>query len=111
MAMTKATKEPKNGMRPIHPGEVLREEFTKPLGLSANALAQGIGVPTNRVTGVLNEERAVTADTALRLSAFFGTTPGFWLGLQQDYELRTAEIRSAKAIAAAVKPFVPRKAG
>jgi addiction module HigA family antidote len=104
-------KTPKNGMRPIHPGEILREEFAKPLGLSASALARGIGVPTNRVTGVLNEERAVTADTALRLAIFLGTTPHFWLGLQQDYELRTAEVQSAKAIAAAVKPFVQRKAG
>jgi addiction module HigA family antidote len=95
----------KNGMRPIHPGEILREEFAKPLELSANEMARCLNVPTNRVTGILNEERAVTADTALRLAAYLGTTPGFWLGLQQDYELRTAEIESAKIIASTVKPL------
>jgi addiction module HigA family antidote len=100
---------PKNGMRPIHPGEILREEFAKPLKLSANEIARCLGVPTNRVTGILNEERAVTADTALRLAAYLGTTPGFWLGMQQDYELRRAEIQSAKTIASTVKPL--RKVG
>jgi addiction module HigA family antidote len=99
----------KNGMRPIHPGEVLREEFAKPLGLSANAIARALRVPPNRVTALLNEERTVTADTALRFARYFGTTPEFWMNLQATFDLRTAEIESAKVIAADVKPL-PRKA-
>jgi antitoxin HigA-1 len=98
----------KNGMRPIHPGEVLREEFAKPLGLSASAIARALRVPPNRVTALLNEERAVTADTALRFARYFGTTPEFWMHLQATFDLRTAEIENAKAIAADIKPL-PRK--
>ena len=82
----------KNRMRPIHPGEVLREEFLVPLGMSSSALAQILGVPPNRVSAIVAEKRAVTADTALRLARYFGTTPQFWLNLQQAYELRVAEI-------------------
>lgn len=94
---------PKNGMRPIHPGEILREEFAAPLGLSANALSRELKVPTNRVTGILNGERAVTADTAFRLARYFGTTEEFWMNLQSAYEL--ALVRPiAKAIAEQVKP-------
>lgn len=81
----------KNGMRPIHPGEVLREEFMAPLDLSANRLAQALGVPANRVSAIVRGARDVTADTALRLARAFGTTPAFWLNLQQAYELRLAE--------------------
>jgi addiction module HigA family antidote len=81
----------KNQMRPIHPGEVLREEFLVPLELSANALAQAIGVPANRISTIVAGERNVTADTALRLARALGTTPEFWLNLQQSYELRLAE--------------------
>ena len=76
-----------NNMRPIHPGEILREEM-KELNLSARQLAIALHVPTNRVTGILNEKRAVTADTALRLARYFGTTPEFWMNLQSAYELR-----------------------
>ena len=83
--------KPKNGMRPIHPGEVLREEFLVPLDLSANRLATAIHVPANRISEIVSERRAITADTALRLSRAFGTTPEFWLNLQQTYELRIAE--------------------
>lgn len=75
---------------PIHPGEILREEFLEPLGISAYALARAISVPRNRVTGILHGERAITADTALRLARFFGTSPDFWLGLQMDHDLETA---------------------
>lgn len=75
---------------PIHPGEILREEFLEPLGISAYALARAISVPRNRVTAILHGERAMTADTALRLARFFGTSPDFWLGLQMDYDLETA---------------------
>ena len=72
---------------PIHPGAILQEEFLEPLGLSAYALAKAISVPRNRVTELTHAERAVTADTALRLSRFFGTSPDFWLGLQMAYDL------------------------
>lgn len=83
---------PKNAMRPIHPGEILREEYLVPLDMSANALAQAIGVPANRISAIVAGERGVTADTALRLARAFGTTPTFWLNLQQAYELRLAEL-------------------
>lgn len=75
---------------PIHPGEILYEEFMVPYGLSANKLAKSIGVPANRITTVVKGTRAVTADTALRLSEFFGTTPEFWMTLQGHYELEIA---------------------
>lgn len=75
---------------PIHPGEILREEFMKPLSLSANALAQRLGVTTARVNEIANERRGITADTALRLARCFSTTPEFWMNLQQRYELEAA---------------------
>jgi antitoxin HigA-1 len=74
---------------PIHPGVILAEEFLTPLGLSAYALAKAIGVPRNRITGIVHGERAITTDTALRLARFFGMSPEFWLGLQMDYDLET----------------------
>lgn len=77
-----------NGMRPIHPGEVLREEFMIPLGLSANALAMALRVPTHRINDIARERRAVTADTALRLARYFGTSAEFWLGLQSDFDMK-----------------------
>ncbi len=92
-----------NGMRPVHPGEVLREELEE-LGLSANGLAKALGVPANRVTAVLNGERGVSADTALRLARYFGTTPQLWMNLQKTWELRRAEIESGREIAARVTP-------
>lgn len=76
--------------RPIHPGEHLREELDL-LGISAAELARQLNIPTNRITGILNEQRAVTADTALRLGHWFGTSADFWLNLQKLYELRLAE--------------------
>lgn len=75
---------------PTAPGEVLRHEFMEPLALSANALAKRLNVPTNRITSILNNQRSVTADTALRLGKLFGTTPEFWLGLQTAYDLEKA---------------------
>lgn len=75
---------------PIHPGEILREEFMRPLNLSANALAQRLGVTTARVNEIANERRGITADTALRLARCFSTTPEFWMNLQQRYELEAA---------------------
>ena len=83
--------EIRNGMRPIHPGEILREEFLLPLNLSANALAIALGVPAPRINDVARERRGITADTALRLARYFGTSAEFWMGLQADYDLRTAE--------------------
>jgi addiction module HigA family antidote len=80
---------------PVHPGEILAEEFLKPLGLSAYALARAISVPRNRVTGIIGGERAITADTALRLARFFALSPDFWLGLQMACDLETA--RAARA--------------
>ena len=93
----------KNGMRPVHPGEVLREELDE-LGLSANALSKALGVPVNRVTMILNGQRGVSADTALRLARFFGTTPQLWLNLQKTWELRQAEIAAGREIAERVTP-------
>lgn len=92
-----------NGMRPVHPGEILSEELQE-LEMSANALAVALGVPTNRITAILKGQRGITADTALRLSRYLGTTPQLWLNLQQTYELRTAEIESGKDIAKRVRP-------
>jgi addiction module HigA family antidote len=81
----------------IHPGEHLAEEL-KTLGMSAAELARNLGVPTNRITQILNAQRAVTGDTALRLAHFFGTTPEFWLNLQNLYELRLAQRRAGSVI-------------
>jgi addiction module HigA family antidote len=75
---------------PVHPGEVLKQEFMQPLGLSANALARAIRVPANRISAIVNADRGVTADTALRLAKALGTTPDFWLNLQKQYDLDCA---------------------
>jgi addiction module HigA family antidote len=75
---------------PIPPGEILREEFMGPLGISINALARALAVPPNRIGAIVNGRRAITADTALRLGKYFGTSPELWLDLQSDYELRVA---------------------
>ena len=83
--------------RPIHPGEHLVEELRE-LDMSAAELGRRLDVPTNRVTGILNGQRAITGDTALRLAHFFGTSPEFWLNLQNLYELRLAESKSGRAI-------------
>ena len=95
-----------NGMRPVHPGEILAEELEE-LGMSANAMAKALGVPTNRITAILKGQRSVTADTALRLSHYLGTTPQVWLNLQKTFELRTAEIESGQDIADRVHPREP----
>ena len=77
-------------LSPVHPGEVLMEEFLKPMGLSQNRLALSIGVHARRINEIVLEKRGITADTALRLARFFGTSAQFWLGLQKDYELDVA---------------------
>ena len=92
-----------NGMRPVHPGEILRDEL-EALSLSANALARELDVPVNRITAILHGQRGVTANTALRLARYFGTTPQVWLNLQKTYELRRAEIESSREITERVKP-------
>jgi antitoxin HigA-1 len=96
----------RNQMRPIHPGEVLREEFVVPLGLSRNALARAL-CSANQVNAILKESRNLTADTALRLARFFGTTPEFWMNLQKTYELRLAEMTMGAVIKRAVQPKRP----
>ncbi len=78
-------------LEPIHPGEILLEEFMKPLGVSINRLARDIAVPPGRVSAIVNGKRAITADTAIRLGRYFGTSPEVWMGLQADYELRVAQ--------------------
>ena len=93
----------RNGMRPVHPGELLRDELDE-LGLSANALAKALGVPVNRITMILNGQRGVSADTALRLARYFGTTPQLWMNLQKSWELRRAEIESGHEIEQRVTP-------
>ena len=94
---------PRSKMPPVHPGEILADELAE-LSLTANALAGHLAVPANRITAILKGQRGVTADTALRLARYFGTSPEFWLGLQQTYELRAAEIESGDAINAQVRP-------
>ncbi|HOU57578.1 MAG TPA: HigA family addiction module antitoxin [Smithellaceae bacterium] len=81
----------KNKMRPVHPGEVLREEFLAPLGMSVNALAMELKVPAPRMNDIVRERRAVSPDTALRLARYFGTTAQFWLNLQTSYDLKITE--------------------
>ena len=82
---------PINKMRPIHPGEVLREEFLVPLGITAHALAMALKVPAPRINDIVRERRSITPDTALRLARYFGTTPQFWVNLQASYDLKIAE--------------------
>jgi addiction module HigA family antidote len=99
--------QPKNGMRPIHPGEILREEYLVPMGLSATALADAIGVPPNRISAIVAGNRNVTADTALRLARALNTSAEFWMNLQKSYELRVAELDKANVSAIrGIRPLV-----
>jgi len=91
-------------MRPIHPGEILREEFLAPLRLSANALAVEFKVPAPRINDIVRERRAVTPDTALRLSRYFGTSPEFWMDLQTAYDLKAAVRDAGDRIEAGISP-------
>lgn len=95
----------KKKLHPVHPGEVLREEFMKPMGLSQNRLAVDIGVAPRRINEIVLEKRGITADTALRLARYFGTSPQFWLGLQNDYDLDIAEQELGDRIEQEVKSF------
>jgi antitoxin HigA-1 len=92
-------------MRPVHPGEILREDVVKPLGMSARQFASLLDVPTNRVTQILNERRAITADTALRIARLLGSTPEYWLRLQARYDLQTQAKLTGKEIQKRVRPI------
>lgn len=94
----------KNGMRPVHPGEILREDYLVPLGMSANALAKALNVPAPRINEIVRERRGVTADTAMRLARYFGGDARSWLNLQAAYDLRIAEIENAKRIKREITP-------
>jgi addiction module HigA family antidote len=94
----------KNGMRPVHPGEILREDFMEPLGLSANALARALHDTPARINDIVREKRGVTADTALRLARYFGGDAQSWLNLQTAFDLRTAEQTAHGVILQEVQP-------
>jgi addiction module HigA family antidote len=89
---------------PIHPGETLREDFLEPLGLSVNRLAIELHVPATRINEIANGRRSITADTALRLARYFGTSPQFWINLQANYDLEVAVDASGKVIETQVTP-------
>ena len=93
----------RNQMRPVHPGEILQDEI-EALGMSASTFATALDVPANRITAVLNGDRAITADTALRLARYLGTSAEFWLNLQKTFELRGAEIKSGDEIKKSIQP-------
>lgn len=101
--MTKKTI--RNGMRPVHPGEILREEYLVPLNLSANALAQALKVPASRINDIVLERRGITVDTAMRLVRFFGGDVQTWMNLQTAYEIKRAEQQLAERIANEVAPM------
>jgi addiction module HigA family antidote len=92
-------------LKPIHPGEVLLEEFLKPMELSQNQLALSIGVPARRINEIVLGKRGITADTALRLGRYFGMSPQFWMGLQMDYELDVTADRLAERLEREVRPY------
>jgi addiction module HigA family antidote len=91
-------------MKPPHPGETIKEEYLVPLGMSVNALAKALGIGAGRLSEIVRARRGVTADTALRLARYFGTTPELWINLQAFYDLRMAERKSGRSIARQVKP-------
>ena len=95
----------KNGMRPVHPGEVLREDYLVPLSMSANALSKRLHIPASRINDIVLERRGVSADTALRLAQFFGGQAQSWLNLQTQYDLRAAETDKAALIAREIEPL------
>jgi len=94
----------KHRLPPIHPGEILREEFLVPLGLSSHELAMALRVPATRINDIVNEKRGITADTALRLARYFGTTSRLWMNMQASWELEVAEDQLGKAVKREVLP-------
>ncbi len=89
----------RNGMRPIHPGEILWKEYLKPLKMSVNALSKAQHVPATRMNEIARENRGITEDTTMRLARYFGTSERFWLNLQTEYEVRQAQLRKAEQVA------------
>lgn len=96
----------KKVLEPVHPGEVLREEFMKPMDISINALARDLHVPVSRVSKIVNEERGITADSAMRLARYFGMSAEFWMNLQSRYDLLVARDKF-KAVRREVRPLLP----
>lgn len=94
---------------PVHPGEVLLEEFLKPMNLSQNRLALSIGVPPRRINEIVLGKRGITADTALRLAHYFDMSPQFWMGIQMDYALDVAEVELSDRLAIEVRPYQATK--
>jgi addiction module HigA family antidote len=100
---------PSNGMRSIHPGEILYEEFLLPMGMTAHALAMALHVPAPRINDIVRQRRSITADTAMRLGRFFGMSAEFWMGLQADFDM--ARVRDGIAAdLAAIRPWQARQA-
>jgi len=95
----------KNGMRPVHPGEILMEDYIKPMGVSIRAVALALNVPYSRLSEITKGQRGVSADTALRLERYFGSEAQGWLNLQSAYDLRIAETKTSKTIAKEIKPL------
>ena len=92
-------------IQPVHPGEILLEEFLEPMGISQYRLAKDINVPARRINEIVKQKRAITADTAMRLALFFGMSSQFWLGLQKDYELAIAKLALSKKLKKEVHPW------
>ncbi len=103
LTITEGARRSAKQLAPIHPGEILLEEFMRPLGISINRLARDLHVPPNRIHGIVHGTRSITADTALRLSIYFTVTPETWLGLQSEYDLRVARRESGEAISKNVR--------
>ena len=95
----------KNGMRPIHPGEILREEYLAPLGMTAHALSQALHIPASRVNDIVRERRGITVDTAMRLARYFGGDAQSWLNLQTVYDLKQAGMALEARISREITPF------
>ena len=92
-------------LKPVHPGEILHQEFMGPLGLSMNKVAMAVRVPVTRIADIVNERRSITADTALRFARFFGNSPAFWMTLQTRYDLEVAEDEIARKVERDVQPL------
>ena len=101
--LSTTTEKTRKALAPVHPGEILREEFLSPLGMTPYAVAAALRVPRTRIERLVREETPVTPDTALRLARYFGTTPDFWLGLQAQYDIEVAQDGMSKDIEA-IKP-------
>jgi addiction module HigA family antidote len=102
---TRKARRVQRKIAPVHPGDVLREDFLKPVRMSVNRLAISLGVPATRMSEIVNGRRAITADTALRLARFLGTTPQFWMHMQAGYELEVAKDKLSAVIERTVQPY------